>query len=270
MEDDKLESRSSPLAVPDRVLFSPNSPPATDRESKIEVIGKNKNDKLYERLCNAFLKLANAVPASEAESLLWRTWSKKNTWRRFSCWITTWIISIDFRSIMTKVSYLFRSLRRIVHTSTEMSYNMFLQNAALVLGKQTGSTQDDKIYFESPPRGPRSHPRSAEIGSLARRAVEKQIQCFERLDSVWKIADESNLQFGVWRVQIFSDKYQTSSKADGRAFYSLLVTLLDFSEWIRWVSILSGATVFHILPSHFSRIRPILNSLNQVLCAVEV
>lgn len=91
----------------------------------------------------------------------------------------------------------------------------------------------------------------AEIGIFACRVVEQPIKCSIRLDSVWKTADNDNLQSVFACVQIFSDKSETLSIAGGPTFYPLHVTLLNFSEIMRPFQILSGATVLAYFPIVF-------------------
>lgn len=127
------------------------------------------------------------------------------------------------------------------------SCHLSLLNAASLLWQQIRRTPNSKIYFGSALGGTRSHASNAEVGVAACQAVEKHNKSFTRLGFVWKTTKEDNVQSVIGCVQVFSDKYQTSLKAGGLAFYPLYVTLINFSGKMGHLQILSKAAVLAYL-----------------------
>lgn len=107
------------------------------------------------------------------------------------------------------------------------------------------------MNFGSAPHISSAHPMSAEISVSACGAVEQHINGSERLNSVWKTTDEENVHSVVGCVPIFNEKTRTTLKSGGLTFYRRHGTLLKFSERMRRVQILSGATVLAYLPVAF-------------------
>lgn len=138
--------------------------------------------------------------------------------------------------------------KREVCSSTGLTCAMILQNAALELGQPILSAHNSAIYFGSIMHGLKPHPICAEIGILAYREIEQHTDCSKRWDLIWISEDDDNLQSVVGCVRIFSDKSQTSLRAEELVFYPLHVPLINFRNWTRQLQIPPSA----IVPAYLS------------------
>lgn len=87
MKRSNLESPEYSLVVPGSTLFSPSRQLDIDREtSGIKEIDKNEKNTGSDRLCNAFLKLADALPAFEGEDLFNVHVPEKQLLKKFFTW----------------------------------------------------------------------------------------------------------------------------------------------------------------------------------------
>lgn len=117
--------------------------------------------------------------------------------------------------------------------------------------KQIESALDTEIYFQAEPKILKFHPMSAAVGASTCDAVERHMKCSTRLHFVSKTAEDDSTQFVVGCVQIFSNKSQTSLKAGGLRFNPLYITLLDFTDHMRRLQILSGNIIVVYLSVSF-------------------
>ncbi|NJK52916.1 MAG: hypothetical protein HC936_08975 [Leptolyngbyaceae cyanobacterium SU_3_3] len=205
-----------------------------------------------ERLCRAFMKIAEVLPATIVHAFYGTLVEEKQNLEKF---FTSFTSIKDIKVYSAKQMH--RQLvdqgfeRKDFETSVGLSCTLFLKNAASVLEQQISAVNNDDFYHEPGPQVPQSHPMNAKLGVFARDAVEQHIKSSEMLESIWNIGSHDKWKSVVGCVQLYSDKSQTSLKAGGLTFYPLHITLMNFSEKIRRLQIMSGATVLGYLPVEF-------------------
>lgn len=83
---------------------------------------------------------------------------------------------------------------------------------------------------------------SAAVGVFACGVVEEYIECFTRLDFVWKTVEVNSIQSVPFCEQIFRDESQAFLKAGCLPFFNLQIRLLNFTEQVRRLQIYSAKT----------------------------
>lgn len=128
-----------------------------------------------------------------------------------------------------------------------------MKNAFKLLRKTIESERDNNIFIQAGPQVPKSNPMSAMINVSAYKAVENYIERSSKLNSSWQTKEQNSILSVCGFVQIFSDKSQTISMADGLAIYALHITLLNFTDQIKCRQIFSGDTVVAYLLVSFHK-----------------
>lgn len=102
---------------------------------------------------------------------------------------------------------------------------LYIRNTSLLLEKQIETAPDSKKKFQSDSYTPKSHSMSAAVEVYACSKVEQHVKRSTKLNSAWKPAKEESTQSVVEKVQISSDKSQTSMNAS-------CLKILPFSYYV--------------------------------------
>ena len=144
---------------------------------------------------------------------------------------------------------------RLTNSDGDISCMLFLRNPVNLLREQIGLVDHQALSLH--PRtevdrcGRRSfgHPLSAQLGEEAIPSVIEYIKNSTNRKIMWNTSTE-NASF-VALGQIYSDKTQTSLRANALTLYPVHLTLLNFREEDRRSFIISGRSVVGLLPTEY-------------------
>ena len=144
---------------------------------------------------------------------------------------------------------------RLTSSDSEFSCMLFLRDPVNVLREQLGLVSHESLALnprtEVDRTGSQSfgHPMSANLGEKAVPSVIETIKKSTNGRVMWNISPEKESFVGLG--QIYSDKTQTSLRANALTLYPVHLTLLNLREEDRRSFIISGRSVVGLLPTEY-------------------
>ena len=144
---------------------------------------------------------------------------------------------------------------RLTSSDADFSCILFLRDPVNLLSEEIGLASFQALSLHPPAEvdqnGRKSfrHPMWANLGE---KAIPSVIECIKNCTNrkvMWNTSTEKTLFVGLG--QIYSDKTQTSLRANALTLYPVHLTLLNFREEDRRLFVISGRSVVGLLPTEY-------------------